>query len=92
MDVRDMSGFQSGSFDAVIDKGIIIIALLHSSMEVTANICTCIPLVLTPSVVCRNTRFYYGESFPRTPQAFPSLILNSVICISVRPKFARKCN
>jgi hypothetical protein len=42
MDVRDMSDFQSGSFDVVIDKGIIIIALIHSSMEVTANICTCI--------------------------------------------------
>jgi hypothetical protein len=37
-----MSDFQSGSFDVVIDKGIIIIALIHSSMEVTANICTCI--------------------------------------------------
>jgi hypothetical protein len=43
MDVKNMSDFESGSFDAVIDKGTIIIAVLDSIMDATANICTLIP-------------------------------------------------
>ena len=43
MDVKNMSDFESGSFDAVIDKGTIIIAVLDSFMEATAIICTLIP-------------------------------------------------
>ena len=60
-----MSYFESGSFDAVIDKGIIVIVVLDSIMEEIVNICICIgnmALCSNPICYCRNTRFYYSES------------------------------
>jgi len=53
MDVKDMSDFESGSFDAVIDKGTIVIAVLDSIMEAIVNICTCIGnMALGSNPVC----------------------------------------
>ncbi|ONM03098.1 S-adenosyl-L-methionine-dependent methyltransferase superfamily protein [Zea mays] len=58
MDVKNMSDFESGSFDAVIDKGTIIIAVLDSIMDATANICKLMPnmsLVSNPFLLFAGT-------------------------------------
>lgn len=56
MDVKNMSDFESGSFDAVIDKGTIIIAVLDSIMEATANADTCTWILDMASL---SNPFYY---------------------------------
>jgi hypothetical protein len=40
MDVRNMSDFESGSFEAVIDKGTISIAVVDSIVDAIVNIFT----------------------------------------------------
>lgn len=53
-----MSDFESGSFDAVIDKGTIIIAVLDSIMDATANICKLMPnmsLISNPFLLFAGT-------------------------------------
>lgn len=52
-----MSDFGSGSFDAVIDKGIVIIAVLDSIVEATANICT----LMRNMALVSNTFYYLQE-------------------------------
>uniref|UniRef100_A0A0A9AAH4 Uncharacterized protein n=1 Tax=Arundo donax TaxID=35708 RepID=A0A0A9AAH4_ARUDO len=48
-----MPDFESGSFDAVIDKGTIIIAVLDSMMEAVACTCPCIfSIVLGSNPFC----------------------------------------